>query len=61
MIDCSASMGRERDFTVGEEPHKVTTRRSGLDVAKEYVKAKLVQRASGEGPFLESGKGDTRS
>jgi len=52
LIDCSSSMGRERVFTVGDKPNQVTTRRSGLDAAKEYVKAKLVQRVSGAAALL---------
>ncbi|GAA6052383.1 hypothetical protein JCM3770_000215 [Rhodotorula araucariae] len=44
LVDCSASMGAKRAFTVGNGPHEVTTQRSALDVAQEYVKAKVVQR-----------------
>ncbi|BGP06751.1 ATP-dependent DNA helicase yku80 [Rhodotorula toruloides] len=44
LIDCSASMNHVRDFEVGYGEHKTVRRRSGLDVAKEYVKAKIVQR-----------------
>ncbi|BGP23482.1 ATP-dependent DNA helicase 2 subunit 2 [Rhodotorula toruloides] len=44
LVDCSASMNRVRDFEVGYGEHKTVRRRSGLDVAKEYVKAKIVQR-----------------
>ncbi|BGP38609.1 ATP-dependent DNA helicase yku80 [Rhodotorula kratochvilovae] len=43
LIDCSASMGQERAFTVGEKPHEVTTMRTGLAVAQEYVKAKIMR------------------
>lgn len=43
-------MGREHLFEVGEGDAKTSRMRTGLDVAKEYVKSKLVARVSGAGP-----------
>ncbi|GAA6002260.1 hypothetical protein JCM10207_003151 [Rhodosporidiobolus poonsookiae] len=40
LIDCSASMGKQRTFDIGGHREQ----RTGLDVAKQYVKAKIVQR-----------------
>ncbi|GAA5855574.1 hypothetical protein JCM8547_007894 [Rhodosporidiobolus lusitaniae] len=40
LVDCSASMGEVRSFLIGGQK----TQRTGLDVAKQYVKAKIVQR-----------------
>lgn len=39
-------MGRERPFELGEGDSKTSTMRSGLDVAKEYVRCKMVRRVS---------------
>ncbi|GAA5975557.1 hypothetical protein JCM10908_005201 [Rhodotorula pacifica] len=44
LIDCSASMGRERVFEIGEGDNKELRTRTGLDVSKEYVKSKIVAR-----------------
>ncbi|GAA5821247.1 hypothetical protein JCM11251_004533 [Rhodosporidiobolus azoricus] len=40
VLDCSASMDRMRSFVVGDQKAEV----SGLAVAKQYAKAKVVQR-----------------
>lgn len=47
LIDCSASMGRERIFEFGDGDNKDTQVKTGLEVSKEYVKSKIVARVSG--------------